>query len=412
MPLGSFSKDKLVFDPTEPLESDNIGAYVRAGNDGTQISWTANVNVPASLILQDLTYTAACTDFDAGNSITIAYTAGGTAGSEVVTVVGPAISVSIDTAVSTATQIKAAIDASLAAQELVSVSISGVGATAQVAVGATSLAGGTLKQALDVHNMGSPHNGQFHEDCQHTSGDKGQFILGVRHDADTSMVSHDGDYAPLQLDANGNLKVIADLDVDFDYVYAEDAPSADGNLGAYVLTVRQDVPASTTNLDGDFQSFKTDSVGRLWVNANINGMSMVPDDDPDSGDPLKVGSRSEWGALAALSAANDRADLISDKYRRVYVNNGSNIAIRAAAIIAGVAQVEAKSGASRLEGRRLLMFQNLSNKECYIGETGVSSTSGIVLAARASMSLDVGQDVAVFVLGSAAGLNVRVMEMA
>lgn len=104
----------------------------------------------ALLIVQDLTYTADLRG-TAGNSITIAYTAGGTAGSEVVTVTGTAISVQIATGVSTATQVKTAVDASVAASALISVAVSGTGSTAQVAAAATPLAGGVASE-VDVTN--------------------------------------------------------------------------------------------------------------------------------------------------------------------------------------------------------------------------------------------------------------------
>lgn len=45
------------------------------------------------------------------------------------------------------------------------------------------------------------------EDAAHSSGDPGVMALGVRRDANTTMASADGDYTPLQVDANGNLKV-------------------------------------------------------------------------------------------------------------------------------------------------------------------------------------------------------------
>lgn len=48
---------------------------------------------------------------------------------------------------------------------------------------------------------------EYFEDSPHTSGDKGTFILGVRQDANSSLVDTDLDYAPFQLDADGNLKV-------------------------------------------------------------------------------------------------------------------------------------------------------------------------------------------------------------
>jgi hypothetical protein len=103
---------------------------------------TFNSGVAASLIVQDLTYTADLNG-TAGNSITIAYTGGGTAGAEVVSVVGSAISVQIQNATSTATQIKTAVDASVAASALISVAITGTGSNAQNTAAATPLASGT-----------------------------------------------------------------------------------------------------------------------------------------------------------------------------------------------------------------------------------------------------------------------------
>lgn len=97
--------------------------------------------VAASLIVQDITYTAAIKG-EAGNDITIAYTGGATAGAEVVTVTGNAISIQIQTAVSTATQVKAAFDAEAAAVALAAASISGTAGDAQVVAAAAALAGG------------------------------------------------------------------------------------------------------------------------------------------------------------------------------------------------------------------------------------------------------------------------------
>lgn len=45
------------------------------------------------------------------------------------------------------------------------------------------------------------------EDTAHSTGDKGAMALSVRRDANTSLVDADGDYAPLQVDATGSLKV-------------------------------------------------------------------------------------------------------------------------------------------------------------------------------------------------------------
>ncbi len=94
------------------------------------------------LIYQDLTFRAIALGVS-GNSITMRYTTGGTAGSEVVTVVSNAISVQIQSGTSTATQIKAAIDGYGPAAALIAVTISGTGSNAQSgAFGPTNLSGG------------------------------------------------------------------------------------------------------------------------------------------------------------------------------------------------------------------------------------------------------------------------------
>lgn len=49
---------------------------------------------------------------------------------------------------------------------------------------------------------------QYVEDVAHVSGDTGTLNLAVRRDANTTLVSTDGDYSPLAVDANGSLKVI------------------------------------------------------------------------------------------------------------------------------------------------------------------------------------------------------------
>ena len=109
-------------------------------------------------------------------------------------------------------------------------------------------------------------SGRYFEDEAHTSGDAGLFMMGVRHDADTSMVSADGDYAPFQVDAEGRLKVSGKISVEpSDAEFAEDSANASGDTGLHVLTVRQDVLASSTSADGDYADFKVNAAGELYV---------------------------------------------------------------------------------------------------------------------------------------------------
>jgi hypothetical protein len=108
----------------------------------TENMYVSGVEIAATLVVQDLTYTSELFGV-LGNAITIAYTTGGTAGAEVVTVVGNAISVKIQSGVSTANQIKTAVLASSAAIALVDVTVSGTGSNTQTApTGPTHLAGG------------------------------------------------------------------------------------------------------------------------------------------------------------------------------------------------------------------------------------------------------------------------------
>lgn len=107
------------------------------------------MGVKASVVKTHLTFTALL-EGTAGNGITIAALDTADAGDEVVTVVGSAISVAMESTVSTTSQIKAALEASAEAMELLgSIAIaSGQESTAVTAFAASSLAGGV--DPLDV----------------------------------------------------------------------------------------------------------------------------------------------------------------------------------------------------------------------------------------------------------------------
>ena len=103
------------------------------------------------------------------------------------------------------------------------------------------------------------------EDAAHSSGDQGIMGLAVRNDVEGSLVSADGDYAPLQVDSAGRLRVIADIDISNQAEKAEDSAHVSGDSGNYVLNVRQDSLATSTSADGDYQSFKSNANGELYV---------------------------------------------------------------------------------------------------------------------------------------------------
>lgn len=121
-------------DTTTGLSGDNIQSN------------TAPAETVATGTVGGIAYTAVAGQGAGGNSITIAYTAGGVAGSEVVSVIGTAVSVSISSGVSTITQVRTAVNASAAAAAIVSAS--GTSATVVSTTTATALTGGITSGGL------------------------------------------------------------------------------------------------------------------------------------------------------------------------------------------------------------------------------------------------------------------------
>lgn len=188
----------------------------------------------------------------------------------------------------------------------------------QIAAYLTDAAGALLtstllggKQRLDVM---SPS--EFAEDSAHVSGDYGTNVLAVRNDTEGSLVGANGDYAPLQVDSLGRLRVNADLNVNNDFVYAEDSASASGNLGASILSVRQDTLATDTSTDGDYAFIKSTASGEVYVRdpgantslasilAELQGLSHLEDVAHVSGDAGVMSLAVRNDVLGSLVSAN------------------------------------------------------------------------------------------------------------
>lgn len=109
-----------------------------SGNQIT-LAFSVPTATAATLTKGGVTYTAVATD-NTGNLISVAYTGGATAGAEVVTIVGNAISVQIESGVSTITQVRTAVNASAEAAALVTAT--GTSGTAVSTATASFLTGG------------------------------------------------------------------------------------------------------------------------------------------------------------------------------------------------------------------------------------------------------------------------------
>lgn len=123
-------------------------------------------------------------------------------------------------------------------------------------------ANGALYVAVNSISLAS----EYAEDSAHSSGDTGIFTLAVRNDSESSLADTDGDYAPLQVDSNGRLKVATVVSVEpSDAEFAEDSAHSSGDTGLHMLAVRQDTLAASSDTDGDYSSLKVDADGELYV---------------------------------------------------------------------------------------------------------------------------------------------------
>jgi hypothetical protein len=117
----------------------------------------------------------------------------------------------------------------------------------------------------------TPSASEYAEDTLHNSGDLGSFVLAVRNDADTSLVSNNGDYAPFQVNSVGRLKVDMDWSSNIPtnpdgYLYVDIGDASAIQVDTILETEIVDCPLP----DGysGSQSFIADSYRRLWVNTS------------------------------------------------------------------------------------------------------------------------------------------------
>lgn len=304
------------------------------------------------------------------------------------------------------------------------------------------------------------------EDSAHASGDQGVMQLAVRRDANTSLVSADGDYAPLQVDANGALKVSGSFTITDSSVYAEDSAHVSGDMGQQVLTVRQDTLTASTSADGDYGSFKATATGEVYVHdvdvkaelvaANASLDAMESDIDAirvellDQGttldsilaDTATIDSQtlSISNVLTALSKAEDAVHSSGDQGIQALAvrkdSSGSSAAdgdytsiqtwsegsvkvvdVSNAAILqqrVAVTTTAAAVPAGALANRRSVMIQNAGGNSIFIGSATVTSsgaTTGVEIPKGGFIEMEAGPAVSVFAVSASGSVNVNVLEM-
>lgn len=266
----------------------------------------------------------------------------------------------------------------------------------------------------------------------------GALGLAVRHDANTTLALADGQSAPLQLDANGYLKVNAILDSTGDY--AEDSPAASGDIGLFTLLVRQDTLAASTSADGDYGAFKSNNLGELYVhdtsvlaqlvtanttlgtiatntgntNSSILALSKAEDAAHASGDlGIQALAVRKDGFGSNAGADGDYTSLQTWSEGSLKVVDTANGSILQQQVT--VAATATALPTAPLASRRGLMVQNAGNASIWVGSgtvTASGATTGIEVPKGGFIELEVGPSVAVSAIAASGSVNVNVLELA
>jgi hypothetical protein len=297
----SITKGKIVFDTTATADSDNIGAYLRS-SDGTLITHT-NVGGKDALDVNiaNTSIVVTATNLDIRD---LAFA------TDKVDVTGSEVSLDATT---------------LAALENITVQNGAGAAAVNIQDGGNSI---TVDASdLDIRNLSAAQDN-----------------VAISDGTDTLAINNDGSI---------NVQVSG---IDFSFDYAEDSAHVSGDIGAYVLSVREDTLSSSTGASGDYQSFKTDALGRLYTN--------------------DAAQTAAYGAVSVLTTATDIV-------------------------------------ASDLTNRRKIIVQNIDNKPVYIGSNAsVTTSNGIRLDAGSALELEVAAGVNLHGITAAGTAAVRYFEIA
>jgi hypothetical protein len=102
------------------------------------------------------------------------------------------------------------------------------------------------------------------EGATHNDGDGGALILAVRQDVAAALAA-DGKYIPFSVDEDGSLRVAGSFASVSNVEYAEDTAHITADEGNLVLGVRKDAAAPLADADGKYIPFIVDELGQLYT---------------------------------------------------------------------------------------------------------------------------------------------------
>jgi len=240
------------------------------------------------------------------------------------------------------------------------------------------------------------------EDSAHTTGDVGNYVLGVRLDdiagANSALLAGtNGDYQGFFTNAKGEMYVkdtdsaalLTTIDGSLTSIladttsisntlgglsHAEDSAHTTGDAGQFGLTIRADDinganSALLAGTNGDYQGMLTDIKGQLYVTMK--------------------------DTITTSDAAQANTD-IKHTQKSIAVDNTAESAVAALDVLAS---------------RKYLYLANSGNKNMYIGGTGVNNTTGFPICPGSYIELRAGAAVDVQISGKATGSDLRVLQL-
>lgn len=218
------------------------------------------------------------------------------------------------------------------------------------------------------------------------------------------------------------LSALENITVEVGYDYAEDSAHSSGDVGAFILAVRQDSLASSTSADGDYGALKLNQKGELYIHdtdvlAALAGNLTVIATNLDIRDLVAAtDSVSSWvkdGSGNAITSSGGALDvnIQSSDITFDIDDDLCNVAIENTATAVSTSAINVVSSA--LANRKFLALANEGNKILYFGKNGVTTSNGFPLYMREKAMFRIGASVAPQIIGAAGSSNedLRVMEL-
>lgn len=230
---------------------------------------------------------------------------------------------------------------------------------------------GRLKVSIEVDNAGIGGGTQYAEDAVHSTGDTGTVALAVRNDTLAALAGTDGDYAVLQVDADGALyctiSSIAGAQVDdaaftpgtdsvsmigcsFDDTMPDSVDEGDG--GAVRMSARREMYVQLRDAAGNERGLNIDANNDIGVtNAGLTELAAAINssqlDINIASDSVGIGGGTQYtedAAAAANPVGNAQILVRTDTPATQTTTDGDNVAQRGTNYGAAYVQVVDSSG--------------------------------------------------------------------